>query len=357
MNGNFGNALLIYGGGLCDSANTVMRMTADQIVNTRLFDKVFVGFNSFEAMLNPSFIKEWEEGICQKATLSHGGFFGTCRDVWLTEPKLRDEAIFLMKGLGIRWIFVVGGDGSARNCAEIAQDFAKKEIKIAFLMPCTVDGIEGSRSIGIRPAVRASIKIIEQLASTCLNTRTKFTAPGLIVELQGRNRDDILANVILKIELCKFDQKPLIFAIPANYDWNMEKLISQVNKPENEQTPVLVLASEGSTKEIISRCGLKTYEFLQKQFVRKTRTFEIGHLTQMNGCTDEDDMAEIQQMLNMSFTPMLNAIKAEKTFAIAFNNDMARLENIDYYLKLNPRCGQHPRLSDVLEEHLLKFVP
>ena len=65
MNSNYGNALLIYGGGLCDSANAVMRKTADQIVQTQLFDKVFVGFNSFEAMLNPLFIKEWGQGICQ----------------------------------------------------------------------------------------------------------------------------------------------------------------------------------------------------------------------------------------------------------------------------------------------------
>ena len=357
MNSNYGNALLIYGGGLCDSANAVMRKTADQIVQTQLFDKVFVGFNSFEAMLNPLFIKEWGQGICQEAELTHGGFFGTCRDVWLTEAKLRDKAVSIMKCMGIKWIFVCGGDGSARNCAEIAEDFEKDEIKIAFLLPCTVDGIEGSRSIGIRPAVRASIDIIDQLASTCLNTRTKFKAPGLIVELQGRNRDDILANVIVKTEVCKFDNKPLIFAIPANYNWNMENLISQVNNQKNDQIPVLVLVSEGANNELISRFNMKTYEFLQKQFIRKTRTFEIGHLTQMNGCTDEDDMAEIQEMLAMAFLPMINAIKIGKPFSIAYNNNMVTIEDINYYRELNPRSGQNPKLPKVLEEHLLRFVP
>lgn len=252
MNKTNSNALLIYGGGLCDSANAVMWMTADKLKQTKTFDKVFVARYSFEALLNLSLIQEWGQILCQEAELAHGGFFGTCRDVRLTDPKLRDEAISNLKLKEITWIFVCGGDGSARNCAEMAEDFEKEGIKIGFLLPCTVDGIEGSRSIGIRPAVRASIDIINQLASTCLNTRTKFTAPGLIVELQGRNRDDILANVIVQTELCKFEHKTLIYAIPANYKWNLESLVNQVNDSENAQTPVLVLVSEGATNKLIS---------------------------------------------------------------------------------------------------------
>lgn len=358
MDKTYGNALLIYGGGLCDSANAVMRKNADKLVETQLFSRVFIGFNSFEAMLNPSFIKEWGHGLCQQAELAHGGFFGTCRDVWLTDPKLHEEAVSIMKAMGIQWIFVCGGDGSARNCAEISGDFEKEGIKIGFVLPCTVDGIEGSRSIGIRPAVRASIDIIDQLVSTCLNTRTKFTAPGLVVELQGRNRDDILANVIFQIELCKFDHKTLIFAIPANYEWNMEHLVNQVNNPENEQIPVLILVSEGATNKLISRFDMKTFEFIQKQFNRKTRTFEIGHLTQMNGQTDEDDMAEIDQMIAMAFEPMKKAIEKGKSFSVAYTEKGATIEDINYYQVLNPRNGQHPKLPKaVLEEHLLKYIP
>lgn len=359
MNKKLGNALLIYGGGLCDPANVVMRQIADQLVETCFFERVFVGFNSFEAMLNPLLIKEWGQELCQKAEESLGGFFGTCRDVWLTEAKLREEAIFCMKPMGIKWIFVCGGDGSARNCAEIAEDFEKEGIKIAFLMPCTVDGIEGSRSIGIRPAVRASCKIIEQLASTCLNTRTGFKAPGLVIELQGRNRDDILANVMYKIDKgnIHFDHKyPQIFVVPANYKWNWEMLAHSVNKQENLQTPVLVLVSEGATDKLIKRFNMKTYEFLEKQFDRKTHTFEVAHFTQMNGLTNAEDIQEIESMLKMANTPIKTAIQDGKPFSISYN-DTVTIEDIGYYKKLNPSKNQNPTLKKELEETLLKYVP
>lgn len=77
----------------------------------------------------------------------------------------------------------------------------------------------------------------------------------------------------------------------------------------------------------------------------------------MNGCTNQDDMVEIYYILTAAFKPVVNAINAGRSFSVAYIGDTAKIEDIDYYLKLNPRKWQTPKLAKVLEEHLLKKVP
>ncbi len=346
-----GNALLIYGGGLMPIANQYIRAQADKLQETGFFEKVFVGFYSFEAMVNPKFIEEWSPKLKEESEAAFGGFFGTCRDVWLTDENLRNKTIKNLRAKNITWIFVGGGDGSARNCAEIAEDYANVGIGIAFLMPCTVDGIEGSLSLGIKPAVRVCCRIIEELASTCLNTRNSFEYPGLIVKFQGRNRDDIMASTLLKIDTgeVNFDRiKPLIIPIPANYSWDIKKIEALVNLQSNSQRPVLILLSEGAS--------IAETELL-KLFNRKMRTFEIGHLTQMNGHVSISDEDEIFQMLEYAYKPMCSAIEDGEPFALSYHaNHSVRIEGINYYLKLNPKEGQKPTMAAKQEAVLKKYL-
>lgn len=351
---NKANCLLIYGGGLCDMANVFMRTFADVLTRTELFGKVFVGFYSFEAMLNEKFIKEWGDELRDEAEKSLAGYFGTCRDIFLDLPKHkknRDKAISVLKAANIEWVFVGGGDGSSRQCAEIAEDFESEGIHIAFVMPCTIDGIEGSRSIGLKPAVRVSCRIIEQLCATALCTRTGLKAPGLIVELQGRNRDDILANVLQEIREgnCRVSEKEhtAVIAIPANYDWSISRFIEAVNKQTMVQTPILVLYSEGAKT---SKSTLKDI------MLRKVRTYEVGHLSQVNSMTNDSDIEELETMLQRAYGSMVNAIKLGKSFCLAYNHTVT-VEDIGYYARLNPREGQNPTLSKSLESTLKDYIP
>lgn len=351
---NKNNCLLIYGGGLCDCANLFMQEYARFLTDTGVFEKTFVGFYSFAALLNAGcYVKEWHAVLMEEATSAYGGFFGTCRKIDLTDPVLQERAITNCQELGIEWLFVAGGDGSSRQAAEIADAFAKKGIKVAFVMPCTIDGINGGQSIGMRQAVEVSLKVIEQLSATCLQTLEGLDYPVLIVELQGRNRDDILANVLKRVRgrvsnSCLFRFAVLqIFAVPANYEWNRDALANAVNM---SNAPTLILLSEGAN---IKRSELKNL------IARKCRTFEVAHLSQMNGCTNEEDQMLIRSYIASTAELWKIAIHDGNPFSIVYDEKTAkpRVEDVDYFANLNPRETQKAMLSPELEAVIKYFIP
>lgn len=346
------NCLLIYGGGLCDCANVFMREYAEFLHNTGVFDKTFVGFYSFAALLEADcYVKEWDDELKTCAEHAHGGFFGTCRKVDLTEEMQQKRAIENCKQFGIEWIFVAGGDGSSRQTAEIADAFAKEGVKVAFVMPCTIDGINGGQSIGMRQAVEVSLKYIRNMAATCLQTLEGIEEPVLIVELQGRNRDDILARVLNLVQHWLSNIGPFadpeIFAIPANYDWDLDALTIAVNM---SKIPTLILLSEGAS---IKRSELK------KLIARKCRSGEVAHLSQMNGLTDEEDRMFIKSLIDRATGLWKEAVDAGEPFSIVYDEEFGkppRVEAIDYFAKLNPREAQKAMLSPEWETVIKNYI-
>lgn len=344
------NCLLIYGGGLCDSANFMMRTWADALVATGKFDKVFVGFNSFAATQNPALIEEWTPELKAEAEVGYGGFLGTSRNVEMTNPNVQKTAIEVLKSKDIDFVGCIGGDGSSRCLAAIADAFLAEGILWAFLMPATIDGIEGGKSFGLKAAVRTSCYIIEQLVSTCLNTLNVTEQPVLIVELQGRNRDDILANVLWKIKNNHLDfgrVTPKVVAIPTNQPTTAEGLFELRKAKE----PVLILLSEGAA---VSRSDIKS--FLSLLNGKKVRTFEVAHLSQMNGFTAEDEKAEIESAVDMATPALANCVGIGVPFAFSFHDNDIEIQTIEYYAERNPREGQRPTLDSELEDMVRRYL-
>ena len=108
--------------------------------------------------------KEWLENL-------RGTFLGTCRGIDLTDPELFEQSILTLRAYNVNTVMVCGGDGSARQCDEIADAFYKNGINIIFAVPLTVDGINGGWSIGLTQAVRECVRQIENIAATSLETR------------------------------------------------------------------------------------------------------------------------------------------------------------------------------------------
>lgn len=366
-----GNALLIYGGGLCDCANVFMQLLADRVSSGKCFDKTFIGFFSFEALLKEEFIYEWNDDIRVRSEQSLGGFFGTCRGINLTDPILQSKAIKICKDRNISWIFVGGGDGSARQVAEISEAFEKEGIKFCFTLPLTIDGIEGGASIGMDQAVKISMKCIKYIMNSCLRTRNDGDFSVAIVELQGRNRDNILANVVMQL---KEEQRQMvghgytegidkiiysnvgtidIFAVPANYEWSMEKLSKAVNKSSK---PTLVLYSEGAK---IDGRKVKKSDF-KNAFSRKTRDFAVGHLSQVNDQTEFSmDRWDIKTIVGKIYEVISQSLQYNKSFSIVMNsiyNSKITTEPIDYFAKRNPKENQHPTLPKADEEALKEYI-
>lgn len=374
-----GNALVIYGGGLCDNAARFITDMAQALYrSSNSFEKVFVGRFSFRALTeDDSLIEEWTEESSAKYEDVLGGYFGTCRETDLAnDEQARKRAFDKCKRFGIRYIFLGGGDGSARQMAEIAELFKEQGIYFVFALPLTIDGIEGGNFIGLRAAVNVSLHRIDEVSSTGLRTLEGNKYPALAVKLMGRNRDNILAEVMTWIDangIRDFGKDEVeIKAIPANYPWSKENLIEAM-KVEGDPNggkligkPLLILYSEGAKlgdvqlekndlKEMAANAG------------RKLRFFSIGHNSQINGETTDLAKDVHRNIVNDIAEKALNTIhknmssNTEEPFSIVVSDSRKslpiRVEKYDYFAKLNPRERQKPTLEKNTEKILKKYIP
>lgn len=342
------NALIIYGGGLSDPAKDTMLRIAKNLWEQNVYDVIHIGTYSFMSLYDP---RLWDVYIYGESEEGYkkcrGTIFGTCRGIDMTEPKLLEKAIENLKEHEVKTVIVCGGDGSSRNCAEISEELEKHGINIIFAVPMTVDGINGGWSIGIDQAIREAVRQIENVVATSLETRDNGEFSVVAVELQGRNRDDILAKVLQHfwrqgyIADCDISDI-MLRVVPANYASNQEALINEINTSK-ERT--LVLVSEGADLKVTD---------LQKMTHRKVRTVTVGHAVQSNGMTTEADMEKYAEWLE----DIAVLIRDEPFDSYCIVNDgVSRWrEPIDYYAKLNPRKVQKAELSKGLEELLLDYM-
>jgi len=339
--------LIIHGGGLVDPSKAVMLRLAKQLHSKRLYNPIFLGKYSFKSLYSKDLWLKYSDGTEELLKSKRGTFFGTCRNIFLTDPDLMKDSIRTLHSANINTIIVCGGDGSARQCAEVSNIFLKNRINIIFAVPLTVDGINGGFSIGIEQAVRESIRQIENTVATSLETLDDGNYSVVAVELQGRNRDDILATVLQHfyrnghIADCGLDDI-LLKVVPANYETNNEKLINEINS-SNKRT--LILISEGAKLKVSD---------LQDLTKRKVRTLVIGHAVQSNNMTTDEDMQRYSDWL----TDVANIIcdSPRDSYCIVNDGISRWAEPIDYYANLNPRQCQKAVISKGLEILLQNYM-
>ena len=342
------NALIIYGGGLADPAKDTMLRIARNLWELNVYDGILLGAYSFMSLYDQMLWEDYVYGETERTYKNYRGtVFGTCRGIDMTDPQLMKKAIETLRKYEIQTVIVCGGDGSSRNCAEISEEFEKNGINIIFAVPMTVDGINGGLSIGIDQAVREAVRQIENIVATSLETKDNGEYSVVAVELQGRNRDDILAKVLQHfwrqcyIADCDFSDI-MLRVVPANYESNQEELLKEINTSKQR---TLILVSEGAK--------LKVTE-LQNYTQRKVRTVIVGHAVQSNGQTTEADMEKYSEWL-----ADIAALICEAPFNsyCIVNDGISRWrEPIDYYAKLNPRKAQKAELSKGLEELIKDYM-
>ncbi len=342
------NVLIIHGGGLVDPSKEVILRIAGDLWEKDVYGCIYLGRYSFMSLYDPSFWISYNCSTEEELKNVPGTFFGTCRGIDLTNPELMLTTLKCLEAWDVGTVIVCGGDGSARQCAEIRDEFMRNGINIIFAVPLTVDGINGGWSIGLDQAVREAVRQIENIVATSLETRDNGKFSVVAVELQGRNRDDILANVLQYFwrqgyvgRSCA-DEEVLFRVVPANYETNEEVLIGEIN---NSEKRTLILFSEGAKLKVSD---------LQKLTHRKVRTVIVGHAVQSNGMTTEEDMQRYRDWL----TDVVNLIEEEPEYSYCIVNDgISRWkEPIDYYAKLNPREGQQAIMSKGLENLLKAYM-
>lgn len=374
------NALVIYGGGLCDSAAFSLSEFAQVLDRKNWFNHVYVGFYSFRSLLCSRFIKEWSVDEYAKAQCTaKGGYFGTARETFLTNPGMIERAIEVCKEKNIKWIFLGGGDGSARQMAETREELQKAGIYMVFFMANTIDGIEGGYSFGIKSAVDVSIDRIKNIASTCLRTLDGNKFPAAVVVLQGRNRDDILGNVMYQLDQMETigdfrkDEIELI-AIPANgYKWHgkcdgEDRLsigLNPVSEFEVYGKPKLIIMSEGAkfprekTEKDEKKLDEKELESITGV---KTRVNIVAHESQVNGFTSCEEKREIIHVVGKILKTIETALPMKQPFTVVTEkedngNFRCHIEQPDYFAEKNPRNGQKPTLDPKLWAAIEKYLP
>jgi len=342
------DVLIIHGGGLVDPSKEVIRYTAKRLLESQIYDTIYVGKYSFMSLYDPKLWMVYDEELDKKLENVRGTYLGTCRGIDMTESGRLNFSINILKSAGIGTVIVCGGDGSSRNCAEIHEDFILNGINIIFAVPLTVDGINGGYAIGLDQAGREAERQIENVVATSLETRDNGEFSVVAVELQGRNRDDILANVLQHfwrqghIADCKLSDI-LLRVVPANYETNEEALIEEI---KNSKQRTLLLVSEGAK--------LKVNKLQDMVTNRKVRTQVVGHAVQSNGMTTKEDMERYSDWLDD--VVRLISMYPEDSYSIVNDGISRRIESIDYYAKLNPRDGQQAELSEGLEELLKNYM-
>lgn len=338
------NALVSYGGGLVDCAKQVLMRIAENLSKTNLFDKIYIGQYSFESFYTPDFLHEYNDELKDKVEYSRGTIFGTCRDINLANPILLNKAIHCLKENEIKTIIIAGGDGSSRQVAEISDALKANGINIIFAIPLTVDGINGGASIGITQAKRESIRQIENIVSTSFETRSEGKFGVVIVELQGRNRDDIMVQVLLNfIKRKKIADNNLsdilLRVVPTNIESDKQKFIDEINSSSKK---TLILLSEGSEIKMSQ---------LTKEINRKVRTLIVGHPSQSNNMTTEADLMEYNIWLD-KISKHIEMNPNNSYCLVNYNNEIWETP-IDYYAINNPRENQIPEI-DVFSTYWLK---
>lgn len=342
-----GNALIFHGGGLVDPSKEVILKVARKIYDSEVYDRIYLGRYSFMSLYDTSLWAVYDKTTGNILKDARGTYFGTCRGIDVSKPEIMKKSLMVLQANDISTIIVCGGDGSSRNCAEIAADFEKEGINIIFAVPLTVDGINGGYSIGLDQAVREAVRQIENVAATSLETRDNGEFSVVAVELQGRNRDDILTTVLQYfwrhgiVAECELNDI-LLRVVPANYETNQNALFEEINTSDKR---TLVLVSEGAK--------IKVSDF-QKNTHRKVRTVVVGHAVQSNGMTNIEDMIKYSDWLDD--VGRLIGESPYDTFSIVNDGIARRKEPIYYYAKLNPRDGQKAEISKGLEELMKRYM-
>ena len=342
------NAIIIHGGGLVDPSKVVLLRLARTLKLSGAYDNIIIGKYSFESLYTKEFWYDYRGSETEVFFRDkRGTCFGTCRGINLTDPKLSKTAIECLKSAEVTTIIVAGGDGSSRQVAEISDTFMENGINIILAIPLTIDGINGGPSIGIKEAVAESIRQIENIASTSLETRDNGAFGVVMVELQGRNRDDIMGNVLKEIfyKDAVADEKLdeiLLRVIPANFDTDEEKLIEEIN---NSTQKTLVLVSEGAKIKIPE---------LTKKINRKVRSLTVGHPSQSNGMTSPENIKKYYEWIDA----VCSLIEKSRygTYSLVDYEDTIVQLPINYYAELNPLENQKAKLPDFLEYLIKKYM-
>lgn len=332
------NVAVLYGGGQIPSANLVLGKVTEKLLK-RGDLTVYGVHKSFWGLSDSSCYEEFTIQKAKEIQTQVGTYLSTCRKVNPAEDKWFGKIISNLKEKNIRTIMVPGGDGSSRAGNALVKRAKEEgyELQVVFI-PCTIDGINDSDTIGIDSAVAESERQASLIMANAFATwNPKFLGPRVaIIEMQGRNRNDIAVNVMKNlidkrtIGSYHISDIDLIF-IPAGYDWSYYDLLKRVNSTGKETA---IIVSEGAeptesywTAVFGNSVGDKIKNLIKNAEIREANLAVVGYLSQSNDQISESERKKIQNWVSFAVKAMY---ATNDSIAVIKTNDFETVSLEDF---------------------------
>ena len=336
-----GPVAVIYGGGQIPSANLIIGMIIAKLL--QLDCEVYGVHRSFLGMSDISFYEKVTLDNAKEIQKQIGTYLSMCRKFDPADKKNYNQIIAVLRELGIHKLIVPGGDGSSRAMSDLVKRARKVGYPLQVIfVPCTIDGIAGStQTVGYNPAVAESFRhALFMIPNAFATWNPKFATPRIpIIEIQGRNRNDIAVGVMREISKAgsigkySLDDFDLIF-IPAAYKWSINDLLDRIYL-EDRETAIVVAEGAAPTEEYWGAIkgdgvGEKLKNIITSGKKRECNLDVVGYLSQTNDCISEEEIHLIDEWTDFAIKTMA---KTDKSLAIIKNGDKFSTKSIHTFAK------------------------
>lgn len=228
-------------GGLCPGLNDVIRGLVRSLMHHYGVRRV-VGFrNGYQGFIASYAhdVVELTPGSVSDITSEGGTMLGTSRGH--QDPE---EIVDCLERLNINVLFVVGGDGSMRGAMAIAEEAARRELRISVVgIPKTIDNDIPyiDQSFGFQTAFARAAESIR-----AVNTEANSTPHGVgLVKLMGRHSGFIAAYAALA------NHDADVVLIPE-VEFELDALLDYVHRRMREHGHAVLVVAEGAGQHLLA---------------------------------------------------------------------------------------------------------
>lgn len=243
-----------------------------------------------------------------------GTIIKSSRSPAFRQKEVRDSCREFLHKHGIKYMIVIGGDGSFRGASILEQEGGPKCIGI----PGTIDNdiVGTDYTIGYDTARNTALQAIDKIRDTASSNSLYF-----LVETMGRNAGFLAADVALA--------GGAEFVLTPEFPLSLEELAKKITLPQRKKQSLIAIVAEGNNpgRSVAIAEELKK---LTPQF--EYRVCILGH-TQRGGSPTAWDRIVASHMGDMAIKALINGK----------SQHMTAIKNGDYFLMPFPDQNQSAR--------------
>ena len=241
---------IVTAGGLCPGLNTVIKGLVE-ILNYDYGVKNIFGIRYGYAGLNPVFGYQpimLNPDVVDTIHEVGGTILGSSRG-----QQAAETIVDTLVRMSINVLFCIGGDGSLRCAADVADEIKRRGLKISVVgIPKTIDNdlMFVGRSFGFETSVAEAANVIR-----CAHVEAKGTPHGIgLVKLMGRDSGFIAAAASIANPVVNFC---LIPEMPFTLEGPHGLLKALENRFAAGKSHVVIVVAEGAGQDLIKEEGEK----------------------------------------------------------------------------------------------------